>query len=262
MLHFQLKSYLSYLFHYKHRGGHGIHSPFVYKLLTDVIEQDKNYYAFHEIERLRNQLLHSYMRIVVSDFGTGSKKLKGNERRVCDITRFSSQKPKYCRLLFRLVNEFQPGVIIELGTSLGFATQYLASAAKSADVYTIEGCPEISRLAAHNFSLLERKNITLINGNFDTELPLLLSKLKSVDFVYFDGNHSCDATLRYFNHVLPSCNENTVLVFDDIYWSEEMAAAWNEIKGNERVKVTIDLFKIGIAFFRNSLSKQDFKIRF
>jgi predicted O-methyltransferase YrrM len=161
-----------------------------------------------------------------------------------------------------LVNRFQPEEVLELGTSLGISSAYLASANSKIKVITIEGCKEIAEKAKENFKKLGLQNIEQHLGNFDDVLPQLLSEKKKIDFVFFDGNHRKEPTLNYFKQCLAHAHEGSIFIFDDIYWSSEMKEAWNEIKMNERVTVTLDLFFMGIVFFRKEQVKQHFIIRY
>ncbi len=252
--------YLNYTF--KSLNQHGVHSPFVYDLLMNVIYVKTDYYAFKKIEKVREQLLDSDKKVVSNDFGAGSEKVKTGTKKIRTIVRQSAKSPKYGQLLFRLVNHFQPSNVLEIGTSLGISTAYMASANSQTPVITIEGSNTIAEIAKQNFEHLELKNIEQVSGNFDTVLNTTLNNFKKTDFVFFDGNHRKAATLAYFNTCLQKATENSVFVFDDIYWSDEMMQAWDEIKANNNVIVTIDLFFMGLVFFKKGQAKQHFVIRF
>lgn len=254
--------YIKYLIFAKHRHGHGIHSPFVYELLTTVIENDDQFYIFNDIDNLRTQLLSSTNTIEVTDFGAGSKVQKSPIRKIKNIVKYSARNSKYGQLLFRLVTFFEPKTIIELGTSLGFSSMYLAAPYSKTTVYTFEGCPNLSKLAKYHFSLMNLKNIQQITGNFNTTLPETLKKIKKLDFVFFDGNHRYEPTMNYFNLCLTKAHDESVFIFDDIHWSQEMEKAWGEIKKHPEVIISIDLFFIGIVFFKKGMSKQHFTIKF
>ena len=254
----QLKNYIAYLL--KARNEHSIHSPFLYKLYTDIIRNGSTYYCFDEIEQLRNSLKKYNKTIPIEDLGAGSIT---KNKTVADIARHSLCPPSLAQILFKLINEFKPKNIIELGTSLGLTTAYLASANKSSTVYSIEGSSTIALIAQHTFKKLNLNNIQLILGNIDDELNTLVNKLDSVDFVYFDGNHRKIPTLNYFECCLKKATDNSIFIFDDIYWSQEMTDAWQEIKKHEKVTISIDLFRIGIVFFRKeNRQKEDFVLRF
>ena len=126
---------------------------------------------------------------------------------------------------------------------------------------TIEGCPNTAAVAGLNFRALGLDNVQLEVGNFDDILPGILKSQTQLDFVYIDGNHRKDATLNYFEWCLPKVHENSMLIFDDIYWSEGMKEAWAEIKRHPQVTVTVDLFWIGLVFFKKGQARQDFKLK-
>jgi predicted O-methyltransferase YrrM len=196
------------------------------------------------------------------DLGAGSHLQNKTSKSISEIVHAAAKPEKYAQLLFRLVNHFQPATILELGTSLGISSAYMASANSRSKLITIEGCKEIAAIAGQNFKKLELFNIEQLTGNFDDRLPEVLKKIDQLDFVFFDGNHRKIPTINYFEQCLEKASERSVFVFDDIYWSDEMKEAWQEIKNNDRVTVTIDLFYFGILFFRKEQVKEHFVIRY
>jgi hypothetical protein len=242
-------------------NSHGIHSPFVFNLYNEVLNVKKEYYFVGPIESLRASYLTNQEEIDMIDLGAGSTLGVASKRKISKIASTSLQSPKNAALLFRLVDYFQPKNIIELGTSLGITTCYLAKASKKSNIISVEGNPALASIAKQGFQKLAIQNITCKSGSFDTHFLPSLNELKQVDFILFDGNHRLEPTMKYFEQSLPFINENTVFVFDDIYWSEEMKQAWQKIKGNSQVSITIDLFDMGLVFFRKGHKKQDFLLR-
>ncbi len=252
----------NYLLFSKHSKGFGIHSPFLFDLITKVFDDKTEKFAYRKIDLLRNELLKSSEKITVNDFGAGSKLFKSNIRNVADVAKYSSVKKKYGELLFRIAEYFKPKTILELGTSFGLSSAYLAMGNSNSKVVTIEGCKQTSAIAQDNYFLLGIKNITLVNGKFEDILPLSFFDLGTLDLVFFDGNHTKSATLNYFNQCVNYSNNDSVFIFDDIHWSIEMEEAWNEIKQNKKVTLTIDIYQFGIVFFKKQLQKQDFIIKY
>ena len=261
---FQLaKKYFHYYLTASNGKGHGIHSPFVFDFIKNVLRDKKEYDWYHIIETGRQKLLKQSAAIEVEDFGAGSAIIKTNKRVVADMVRSSLKPAKYAELLFRMVNHYQPKTIIELGTSFGITTSYLAAANANAKIYTIEGSTAIADIAQKTFKRMDLKNIELIKGDFNSALPALLLKLKTIDLAFIDGNHRKEPTLEYFAKLLNSSTLNSIFVFDDIHWSADMEAAWAEIKQHPSVTLTIDLFFMGIVFFNTDINhKQQFSIRF
>jgi predicted O-methyltransferase YrrM len=262
--HFQLaKKYLHYRFTASNGKGHGVHSPFVFDFITNVLNDKKEYECYEKIEAIRKELTNNLQVVHVDDFGAGSVVMKLNERKIKDIARSSLKPKKYAQLLFRIVHHYKPAIIIELGTSLGITTSYLASGNKQAKVHTCEGATNIADIAQNNFNKLGLKNIELIQGNFDETLPLLLTKINKIDLAFIDGNHRKEPTLNYFYQLLDHSTSSTILIFDDVHWSAEMEAAWQEIQNHPSVTLSIDLFFIGIIFLnKNFKAKQQFSIRY
>ncbi|MEY4593687.1 MAG: hypothetical protein RIQ47_97 [Bacteroidota bacterium] len=243
------------------KTAHGVHSPFVFELLNNVIRDQTPFYAFRPIESIRSRMLLNSTLLDVTDLGTGANTLK-KQRKVSEIAAKYALPAKYGQLLFRLVNRFQPGNILELGTSLGITSLYLAAPSKTCTLYTVEGCPQTAAMAGKNFKLLKAGNIEQRIGDFSFFLPDILKTMKRVDFAYIDGNHAFEPTVDYFHTILPYCNENSVLIFDDIHWSREMEKAWETIKKHPEVRLTIDLFKMGIVFFRKENRTEHFTLLF
>jgi len=243
--------------------GHGIHSPFVFDFITEVMNDNRHFYAYDSIEQIRKSLLANSKVLTIEDFGAGSTLTKSNKRKVRDIARSALKPKKFGQLMFRIVNHYQANNIIELGTSLGITTAYLASANLKGNVYTFEGAKQAAAIAKQNFNSLSLNNIRVIEGNFDNTLQKQLNKINSVDFAFVDGNHRKNPTIQYFEQLLEKSTGSSVFIFDDIHWSKEMEEAWKFIKHHSAVTITIDLFFIGIIFFRREHKvPQHFTIRF
>jgi predicted O-methyltransferase YrrM len=256
--------YLHYLLTAENGKGHGIHSPFVFSLVKDVLNGSQKEPVFKNIESVRKRLLKDNAILEVEDHGAGSVTGATKYRKVKEIARASLKSPKYARLLFHLVKFSQADMIIELGTSLGITTSYLAAASPRGKVYSFEGASSVMRMADRHFHETGLNHIELIQGPFDQTLPDFIKGMsQSPDLVFMDGHHTYEATIRYFSLLLTRSDEDTILVFDDIHWSRGMEKAWQEIKQHPQVTLTIDLFFMGLVFFRKSqLTKQHFTIRY
>jgi predicted O-methyltransferase YrrM len=261
---FQLAAkYLRYYLTASNGKGHGMHSPFVFDFIIKVLNDKTAYGDYAKVEALRRKLLNDHTAIIVEDFGAGSAVSKTNERTIASIARHAAKPKKYGQLLYRMIKKYQPQTIVELGTSLGITSSYLSLAKPEARLVTLEGSTEIAKQAKMNFDVLQLKNIELTEGNFDNSLPSVIDRLRSVDFAFIDGNHRREPTERYYQQLLPGLHNDSILIFDDIHWSREMEEAWETIKNNDAVRCSIDLFFIGIIFFRQEFrEKQHFVIRF
>lgn len=254
-----LHDYLHYYFSAKTK--HGIHSPFVFDFVCKVLNMQTAKHEVNEIEALRRIMLKDKSEVLFTDYGAGSQFSSDKQRRICDIARSSLKSRKYAFLLHRMLKYFKPERVLELGTSLGITTAYMAKAIPSSQIITIEGCESIADIAKSNAEKLGLTNIIFETGNFDTILHEIVSR-NNPEFIYFDGNHTEEATLRYFETCLPYTSNESIFVFDDINWSEGMKKAWNRIKCNKMVSVTIDLYFLGLVFFRKELSKENFVVRY
>jgi predicted O-methyltransferase YrrM len=257
------KKYLHYYLTASSGKGHGIHSPFIFDFIKNVLNDKTVYLAYQPIEQKRKALLKDSTVIEVEDFGAGSSVIKTNKRVVSAIAASSLKSKKYAQLLYRMVQYYKPETILEVGTSFGITTAYLASANAASNVFTCEGSGAIASIAKQNFIALQLNNVQLTEGDFAKTLSSLLSKLSKTDFVFIDGNHRKEPTLLYFYELLKYATPNTILVFDDIHWSAEMEESWALIKTHSAVTLTIDLFFISIVFLNPDINhKQHFTIRF
>ncbi|MEI6764151.1 MAG: class I SAM-dependent methyltransferase [Bacteroidota bacterium] len=239
-----------------------IHSPFIYDFYTRVVSDETKYKGYKNGEDARLRMLSDERIIEVTDYGTGGRELKGQQRKVRDIARKYACNKKDGALLFRITQWRKPESIIELGTSVGIGSAHLKSGNQQSKLITIEGCPNTAAVAAENFRLSDL-DITVIVGNIDDTLEQAINLCRNkINLVYFDGNHTKEATISYFCKCRDAASENAIFVFGDIHWSAGMEEAWDEIKKDSAVKVTIDLFHLGIVFFSADLSKQDFVLKY
>lgn len=236
-----------------------MHSPFVYDLVTKCFYDKKNYSEYEALANYRSHLLQNHDLITIIDFGSGSKVFKSDKRSIRSIAKTSGTSLKNAKLLFRIVKYFRPASILELGTNLGIGTYALALGNMQSKITTIEGCSEILKVARQQFSTQSVSNISIIHGHFQEKIAELTHE--KWDLIFFDGHHSKDATLIYFEMLLPTAHNDSVFIFDDIYWSKGMTEAWEIIKKHPQVTVTVDVFNCGIVFFRREQLKESFKIR-
>ncbi len=255
-----IKSYLQYLM--KAKNAHGLHSPFVFDLYTKAITPPSPQALYAPIEALRAQLLQDSTLLHIEDLGAGSKRSRGKQRSVRQIARYAAEKASVGQLLMRLTAYFQPSLVLDLGTSLGITTAYLALGHPKAEIVSFEGAEALRLRAKEHFQSLGLQNIRLVGGNLNESLPQQVKQLPAIDFVFFDANHRYIPTINYFTTCLSKAHEDSVFVFDDIHWSKEMEQAWEEIKEHPEVQISIDLFHIGIVFFRKKQPKQHFVLKF
>lgn len=253
--------FIAYLFRAK--GLHGLHSPFVYQLAGEVL-YDKNHYPEYEaLHRQRKRLLSNRNLIETVDFGAsaGSKEFITYRTRVQQLVKRRSHAERFNQLLFRLSHHFKPEYIIEFGTAAGLGAAALALGNPDSKVITLEGCASMAQVAANSFERLEARNVNIVIGNFNQTLPEVLNEMPRLDLVFFDGNHQKMPTLDYFKHCLTKAHADSVFIFDDIHWSADMDDAWNEIRNNDQVSLSIDLYQFGLVFFRKGIAKQHFTLK-
>ena len=251
-----LLPYLKHLIFAK--GPHGVHSPFVFKLITDVLRQQRSE-AWNRIESARRSLLSNDTVYQVKDYGAGSKGLQ-KTRTYSRAVASSAMPNKKGEALHLLVEHMQPSGLLEIGTHFGIGTLYLSEALHSTKkIKTLEGDPTHASEARELFHSFQKENIEVVEGNFDDTLPATLNAFPACELVYVDGNHTEEATLRYFEMLLQHKNI-TCIVFDDIYWSKGMMRAWKKICADSRIELSLDFYWFGVIFLNGRMRKEHFNL--
>jgi len=247
-------------FYLKAQTKFNVQSPFLHDFVTNCLDTSKNYYFFDTIEKERTKFLRSKKEINILDFGAGSKYGNTTKKEISKIANSALSSKNQCQILFNICHYFKCQNILEMGTSLGISTAYIAAANSKTSIYTLEGSPEIAKEAQQLFMSLKLSNIEILIGEFKNTLPTILSKVELINLAFIDGHHAYKPTLEYFEMILPFCNDETILIFDDIYWSKEMTFAWSAIQNHPKTTLCLDLFYMGIVFLNPSLSKENMKL--
>jgi predicted O-methyltransferase YrrM len=261
---FQLAAkYLRYYVSAFNGKGHGVHSPFVFDFIQHVLNDDRVFYAYRQIENLR-QLLKADQRILEIKTNIDKSGVsKSVFRKVADITSSSVMSAKYGQLLFRIIDKYGPSEILEIGTSLGVTTSYLAMANPDTSVTTIEEADSFAKIVSTNFHKLGIRNVRLLEGNMNRQLSDWLAQRRNIDLALFNGTQDSRSVIRHYRAIRENIHEKTMLVFDTIHASAEMEKVWKEIQQDDAVTLSIDLFGIGLVFFRKEFRvKQRISIRF
>lgn len=238
-------------FYWNAQTSYRLHSPFIFQFAREILDDQRMFYAFPVIERLRKSLKRNRTKLTVTDHGAGSKIQNDKQRSVRQLVKYSASSPFYCQVLFKTINAYQPLNILELGTSVGISSLYQAAGLGTGGrLITLEGCPQIAQVAKENIEMVDAQNIELRVGRFEDTLVPALEELKRLDYVFIDGNHREKPTIEYFETCLQYAHEASIFVFDDIHWSEGMEAAWRYIQQHSKVTMSIDLFSCGLVFLR------------
>ena len=254
---YQAKSFIKFLRLSKNK--HGVHSPFVYGLVTNCFNDKTEYPAYLTLKSHRKVLKRDRSVIEMKDLGQGSQIFKGPDRKISAVYKNAGMKKNRQKLLFRIAAYLKCENMLELGTSLGLGTIALAISNEFAYVHTVEGCPNTAKTAKDYFDKFGLTNVVVYQKNFREFIAE--NPDESYDLIFIDGDHNGERTFGYFQSLLKNIHNNSVIIFDDIYWSKDMTDAWEKIIAHEKVTVSIDTFQWGIVFFRKELTKQHFTIR-
>lgn len=251
LLH-RIKNYFYYKIYSK--SIYSIHSPFLYEFIKQCFDKKNRYYCFDELKNIRKKLKSDYTTIDYENIGSSYAKLNNCSTTVSKIAKTSVSPSKYSELYFRIITYMNAQNILELGTSLGLNTLYLSKATQS-KVISIEGQKNIYTYAKQLLETHSAQNICLINKKFDDALPDIIEN-NTFDFVLIDGNHTYEATMKYFNLLKHKMAEKSVIVIDDIYWSKDMTRAWKEIIQDKSIQISLDLYRCGIIIFNQDIKTQ------
>lgn len=248
-----------------YRGGHGIHSPFVYDLVRNVVFNRNGLRVPEAVINFHKALSGTKAHIRITDSGAGSRVTSQQERRISSVVKWSSVTQKQGALLYRLCRWYRPSLVIELGSGLGISTAYLSAGAGSSPVVSIEGSPE-----KHAFAIAHRPVFTegvteFIMGGFDRCFPPLLERVCDKTVIFIDGDHRYQPTIEKVHALLQTMGDGIrelMIILDDIYWSDEMEKAWKAAFADHRVDISLDLFHMGILFTRPGIAKQHFNVFF
>jgi predicted O-methyltransferase YrrM len=242
---------------WKAKDRHGIHSPFVYDFSDKCLKKAINEEFKSKRSNLYSLLAKDNKRIERIDMGVGSKR-RAKTVPLNTIFNVSSSKGKTADLLYRIANHYRPTVMLELGTNLGIGTIHLAAGNPTGQVISIEGCPNTAQVAKENIARMGL-SAEIINTDFNS---FLTTNEKIVDFVFIDGHHDGEALIHYLNLLSPYTHDETIILLDDIRWSNSMFNAWESLKASEQFHLTIDLFRTGMLMKRSHQQKEAFTVWF
>ena len=234
---------------------HDVHSPLVYDFIDHVLKPAQLIHL-PLIEAQRQSLLASKEHISFIDYG---KQGLVSQKSIATMAKNALKPKKYACVLASAARYYQANRSLELGTSLGITSAYLASG-PSTSLVTMEGDPQVAARAKQVWEELGLHNITSVIGNFDNTLAELGDT--QFDIIYIDGNHHYEPTLRYFEQLQSNATAHTLFIFDDIHYSPAMEQAWQHIKASDKCGVSIDLFFLGFVFCKPVLQKQHFVLRY
>jgi predicted O-methyltransferase YrrM len=253
--------YLTYRLKARHRFGRGVHPPFAYDFIREVIF-GAPHHGMDIVEEIRRTMYSDMRRIWVDDQGAGSRMALKEERSIHDLARYTAISRKYGNVLARLVRYLHPGMIIELGTGTGIASLYLHLASPETSMTTIEGCKTIAGIARENFERAGVSGIELRVGKFELLLPGLLGSADNEVLLFIDGDHREEGVLKYFSDIKDAGIQSCVLVVDDINWSPGMNRAWNTLLKHSHVSLSLETFRMGILFIGKDVQKAHFIVNY
>lgn len=242
---------MAWSFYRRASTKYDVHSPFIARLVREVLEDNREYYCFGKVRALRHYWEQVGYTVTISeDYGAGSRAGQGQIRALATLAKHSAVGENTGKLLFRLAHFLKAEKILELGTNLGFSTSYLLSANTHAQLISIEGVAAIAVHAERSWRMMDLPPPDVRVGSFLQELPQALAELGAIDLLWLDGDHRGESMEKYVKQCLPYCHEGTVLALGDIHWSDDMQQSWEIIRRLPEVSQSVELFNVGLLFFR------------
>lgn len=177
--------------------------------------------------------------------------LPSSGKSVGEYCKASSSPQSKGEFLMKLIRVIKPDNCLELGTNFGISAAYQACGLElngKGRLITIEYNRELLPYSDDLWDKIGIKHrIQQYQGKFEDVLSEILSMLQEIDFVYIDGNHRKEPTLSYFNEIYPFLRKDSVVVFDDITWSDEMKEAWMILSKDQRINNAFEVHDLGVC---------------
>ncbi len=245
-----------------HQNGHGIHSPYLYDLVRNVLFNKARTEVPEELLLWHRRLSHCKTNLEIYDQGAGSRITTAKRRSVSSLVKHASITARQGALLYRLCRWYRPELVLEFGSGLGISAAYLAAGSGNARIITVEGSPEKHAYAVENFPAGLSCRVHFVQGSFEDHFEMMLNRAGERTIIFIDGDHSYRPTVDKVRSFLDKEPQEAMIILDDIYWSADMERAWKECIQNERVDVSLDLFHFGILIRRPAIARQHLMINF
>jgi hypothetical protein len=221
-----LTSYLKYLL--KRKSEYSIHSPFVYDFMRKVLNDNgsnRDYDTIYRIARLLDKRKHIHYNL-----------------------------RKQSRFLYRMVRYFEPDSVVSFGHMSALNATAMALGHMQTNVYLEQ---------SENFlEVLNSMGVVNVNLIQPEEFDSRRFRHLNTGFVFFSRDSFEEDTWDYLTDCLNYKTSDSIFVFEGIHHNRDMEDAWEEIKENEDVSVTFDLYCVGMVFFREGIEKQDFVLKY
>ena len=196
-----LLKYLHYYWVAANAKGHGIHSPFVFKFIQEILNSKSSLEQIEKNAPAVNKILQ-------------------------EIEAASSSKlhPKIKLVIARLLQSNHPVSFSVTGDMKPF----------DAD--------------------------SAVNTNAKIGLT---ESVESIDFAFIGKGQDEATMLQRSSNLIDKMHSNSLVILHGIHTDSKMEAAWGQLKKHANIRLTIDLFSIGILFCRKEQKEQEhFIIRY
>ena len=212
----------------KQSKGHGIHSPFAFDIITNVLNSPYSYYAFTDIP---DSFPYS----------------KGETKKIKKINHLS----------FRLVNHFKATNKLEINPGNGLNTSYIKSPSSKINYKSISGKGSLVNAAEESTSGVGVVEVTSGETNkaegSESDVSTTKKKYDAV-FININGDKSCIPSIKW---LLDISHENTFWVINPIN-KKHSKQFCQLIVNHESVTVSFDTNNTLVVFLRKSYHKHHY----
>lgn len=232
-----------------HRKGHGIHSPFVFELVTNVIEQPYPYYGYRDIDLIRLHLrLHDQ-----------AITWQGKQSSIRRYLHKQAISQKEGELLFRLTNHYKSRSILAVGSSMGLTPLYLTGYAGDLKCIVLESETDVATIASRNIEKKTNSPLRVIQGDYQTTLQEALQQFEQIDCIYLCKELRVEELDNIYHECSPFFHEESILIISGIHSSSAKKNYWEQLCNDPKITVSVDLYKLGLIFFQPKLHKRMYK---
>jgi predicted O-methyltransferase YrrM len=245
-----------------------VRGEYLREFLREVYLDDRHYHAFDLVCSIRRHWRRQPGTVSTATLGAPSRTTRASRRPVSGLVRKNAIDAPTGKLLFRVALWLRASSILELGTNMGISGLYLHAPNTKATLHTVEGNEEVATLARQTFQMAGAgPGLRLHHASFDDWLKEHLPSdtqagtFQSLDLLFLDGDHRYAPTLSYVKRLIPLRSAEAVFIVADIHWSPGMERAWEELKALPEVSASLDLYHLGVLFFKPGIEKEHLAVR-
>lgn len=135
-----------------------------------------------------------------------------------------------------LVVAKQPNIVVEFGTAFGVSGMYwLAGLEEIArgTLYTFDPNEEWAQIARKNLESIGNRFVQVV-GTFEDHVDRTLPPNAPIEIAFIDAIHTSEFVERQLDIVISRSRPGTLIICDDIAFSDDMRGCWDRIANSTR----------------------------